>query len=108
VISIQSALYLSALYLCLINLATTAAFAWDKHCARNGMWRVPERTLLGMALIGGTIGAVATQHGLRHKTRKEPFRTQLHLIAGLQVVALGAVAFPPVQDAILSIVQSMG
>ena len=84
-----------------------AAFAWDKHCARNGMWRVPERTLLGMALIGGTIGAVAAQHGLRHKTRKEPFRTQLYLIAGLQVVALGALAFPPVQDAMQSIVQSI-
>ena len=107
-ISIQSALYISALYLCLINLVTMAAFAWDKHCARNGMWRVPERTLLGMALIGGTIGAVAAQHGLRHKTRKEPFRTQLYLIAGLQVVALGTLAFPSVQDAMLAIVQSIG
>ncbi|MBD2749618.1 DUF1294 domain-containing protein [Microvirga sp. BT688] len=84
------------------------AFAWDKHCARNGMWRVPERTLLGMAFIGGTIGAVAAQHGLRHKTRKEPFRTQLYLIAGLQVVSLGAVAFPTVQDVMLSIVRSIG
>jgi uncharacterized membrane protein YsdA (DUF1294 family) len=84
------------------------AFAWDKHCARNGMWRVPERTLLGMAFIGGTIGAVAAQHGLRHKTRKEPFRTQLYLIAGLQVVALSAAAFPAVQDVMLSIVRSIG
>ena len=84
-----------------------AVFAWDKHCARNGMWRVPERTLLSMALIGGTIGAVAAQYGLRHKMRKEPFRTQLYLIAGLQVVTLGAVAFPAVQDAMLAIVQSI-
>lgn len=85
-----------------------AAFAWDKHCARNGMWRVPERTLLGMALIGGTLGAVAAQHGIRHKTRKEPFRTKLYLIAGLQVVALGTLAFPSVQDPMQSIVQSFG
>jgi uncharacterized membrane protein YsdA (DUF1294 family) len=106
--SVQSALYLLALYLCLINLATMAAFSWDKHCARNGMWRVPERTLLGMALLGGTVGAVAAQHSLRHKTRKEPFRTQLYLIAGLQVVGLGALAFPAVQDALLSIVHSIG
>jgi uncharacterized membrane protein YsdA (DUF1294 family) len=105
---IHSVFYLLGIYLCLINLATLAAFAWDKHCARNGMWRVPERTLLGMALIGGTIGAVVAQHSLRHKTRKEPFRTQLYLIAGLQVVSLGAVAFPTVQDAMLSILHSIG
>jgi uncharacterized membrane protein YsdA (DUF1294 family) len=35
--SLQSALYISVLYLCLINLATMAAFVWDKHCARIGM-----------------------------------------------------------------------
>jgi uncharacterized membrane protein YsdA (DUF1294 family) len=106
--SFQSTFQLLALYLCLINLATMAAFARDKHCARNSMWRVPERTLLSMALIGGTIGAVAAQHGLRHKTRKEPFRTQLYLIAGLQTVALGAFGFPMVQEAMLSIAQSIG
>lgn len=104
----QVAPYLLGLYLCLINLATMAAFAWDKHCARHGMWRVPERTLLGLAVFGGTFGAVVAQHSLRHKMRKEPFRSQLDLIAGLQVAALGAVAFPAVQDAMLSIVQSMG
>ena len=94
--STQYVFYLVGIYLCLINLATLGAFAWDKHCARNGMWRVPERTLLSMAFFGGTIGAVVAQHSLRHKTRKEPFRTHLHMIAGLQVVALGAFAFPAV------------
>ncbi len=84
-----------------------AVFAWDKYCARNCMWRVPEGTLLGMALIGGTIGAVAAQYALRQKTREEPLRTQLYLIAGLQVVALGAVASPAVQDAMLAFVQSI-
>jgi uncharacterized membrane protein YsdA (DUF1294 family) len=34
-----------------------------------------------MALIGGALGAVAAQQMLRHKTRKEPFRTRLWLIA---------------------------
>ncbi len=36
-----------------INLAGFLAFAWDKHCARNGMWRVPERTLLTLAAYRG-------------------------------------------------------
>jgi uncharacterized membrane protein YsdA (DUF1294 family) len=106
--SIQSALYLLGIYLCLINLATMGAFAWDKHCARNSMWRIPERTLLSMAFFGGTLGAVVAQHSLRHKTRKEPFRTHLYMIGGLQIVALGVVAFATVQGPILSIVQSIG
>jgi uncharacterized membrane protein YsdA (DUF1294 family) len=85
-----------------------AAFAWDKHCARKGMWRVPERTLLGLAAFGGTVGAVAAQHGLRHKTRKEPFRTRLYVIVGVQILALGAISFPVVQDAVLTVVRSIG
>jgi uncharacterized membrane protein YsdA (DUF1294 family) len=105
--SMPFAPYLVGLYLCLINLATLAAFAWDKHCARNGMWRVPERTLLGLAVFGGTFGAVIAQHGLRHKTRKEPFRTRLYVIVGVQILALGALSFPAVQDAVLTAVRSI-
>ena len=50
--------------------------------------RVPERTLLNLALIGGAPGAVAAQQMLRHKTRKEPFRTQLWLIAAAWLALL--------------------
>jgi uncharacterized membrane protein YsdA (DUF1294 family) len=92
----------AAAYIAVISFATFLVFAWDKHCARNGRWRVPERTLLGMAAIGGTLGAIAAQHGLRHKTRKEPFRTHLYLIAGAQVVVPSAMLIPAVRDAILS------
>jgi uncharacterized membrane protein YsdA (DUF1294 family) len=76
-----------------------AAFAWDKHRARKGMWRISENTLLLLALIGGSLGAFAGQRILRHKTRKEPFRTKLLVIAGLQVVALVALAFPEARNA---------
>lgn len=86
------------LYFCLINVVTTAAFAWDKHCARKGYWRISESTLLAMALFGGTAGAVAAQHGLRHKTRKEPFRTALYVIAGFHLVVLAALSSAPVRE----------
>ena len=88
---------LLALYLLLISFATFGVFAWDKHCARTGRWRVKEETLLGMAAIGGTIGALVGQHRLRHKTRKEPFRTILYIIAIVQFVLLTAVLFPSVR-----------
>jgi len=89
-----------AAYVLAINALAFVAFAWDKHCARNGMWRISERTLLLLALIGGSAGAIAGQRVLRHKTRKEPFRTNLMVIAGLQVIALVAVSVPDVRNAL--------
>jgi uncharacterized membrane protein YsdA (DUF1294 family) len=41
-----------------------------------------------LAILGGTSGAIAGQQVLRHKTRKEPFRTKLWLIAGAQAILL--------------------
>jgi uncharacterized membrane protein YsdA (DUF1294 family) len=70
-------------YLVLINAAAYAAFAWDKSLARAGRRRIPERTLLGLALAGGSVGAVTAQRTLRHKTQKEPFRSQLLAIVFL-------------------------
>lgn len=82
------------LYLAGINLVTFAMFAWDKYTAINGQWRIPEKTLLMLALVGGTPGAIAAQQRLRHKTRKQPFRAQLILIAGLHVLLLAVLAIP--------------
>ena len=89
-----------AAYVLAINALEFLAFAWDKHFARTGMWRISESTLLLLALIGGSIGAIAGQRVLRHKTRKEPFRTTLLVIAGLQVIALVALTFPDVRNAL--------
>jgi uncharacterized membrane protein YsdA (DUF1294 family) len=76
----QSAL--AVLYLLAVNAGGFAAMAADKRRAMRDQRRIPERALLNIALIGGALGAVAAQQMLRHKTRKEPFRTRLWLIAG--------------------------
>jgi len=81
-----------AFYLLGINAATFAAFASDKRRAIYGDRRIPERVLLRMAAVGGASGALAAQQILRHKTRKEPFRTLLWLIAAAQVIALAGAA----------------
>lgn len=70
-----------------VNLLTFAAFGWDKRQAQFGGWRVKEATLLWLALIGGTPGAFAGRAVFRHKTRKQPFVTQLWLVVVLQVAA---------------------
>lgn len=79
-----------AVYLLAVNAATFAAFAIDKRRARTGQWRITERTLLQLAMIGGTVGAMWAGQRLRHKTYKEPFRSNLRLIAAVQAVALVA------------------
>ena len=56
------------------EIAGFLTFARDKQKAKAGLWRTPEATLLLFGLIGG-LGAWMGQHLLRHKTRKEPFRT---------------------------------
>lgn len=76
-------------YLAAVNLAAFAAFALDKHRARTGGWRIPERRLLGLAAAGGGAGAAVAQRLLRHKTSKEPFASQLRLILAVQAVAGG-------------------
>jgi uncharacterized membrane protein YsdA (DUF1294 family) len=87
-----------ASYVTAINLAGFLAFLWDKHCAVNGKWRVSEQTLLTLAAIGGAVGCVIGQRVLRHKTRKEPFRTLLLTIFVIQAVILTAFSFPQVRS----------
>lgn len=76
-----------AIYLLAINGIAFGAFWLDKLRARQGTWRVPEKTLLTLALVGGSVGALIGQQALRHKTRKQPFRAWLLAITGLQIVA---------------------
>ena len=46
------------LYLLLINAAAFVLMLADKVKARKNRWRIPERTLIGSALLGGSIGAL--------------------------------------------------
>ena len=71
-----------------INLVAYAAMVLDKANARNGTRRISEATLLNLAVLGGSVGTVIAQQTMRHKTRKEPFRSKLVGILVLQIVVL--------------------
>lgn len=77
-------------YLAVINLVAFAAMGLDKRFAVQDGQRISERTLLSLAAIGGSVGAIAAQQAFRHKTRKEPFRTLLWLTPVWQAAAVGA------------------
>lgn len=67
------------------------AFVWDKLLARGGRRRIPERQLLMFVLIGG-VGAWIGAHLVRHKTRKQPFRTWMSVVLTLHLGLLLAAA----------------
>ena len=72
-------------YLVLVNAAALALMLVDKQKARRGAWRIPEVTLMGVALIGGSLGAIAGMYLFRHKTRHLKFALGLPLILAVQV-----------------------
>ncbi|HEX8214276.1 MAG TPA: DUF1294 domain-containing protein [Allosphingosinicella sp.] len=85
---VSSLVPLFLFFLLALNCWTVLRFWHDKQRARAGDRRIPEADLLGLALIGGSPGALLARQLFRHKTRKEPFSTQLQLIAALQVGGL--------------------
>ena len=80
------------IWLAVANVAAFAAFGFDKKLAQSGSRRISENTLLWLALVGGSIGAVGGQQLFRHKTRKQPFSRELHKIALLQLFAAASLA----------------
>ncbi len=58
-----------AVWLIAINLVTFAVYGADKRRARRGAWRVPEKTLFLLPLLGGSIGALLGMRVFRHKTK---------------------------------------
>ena len=70
-----------------INLIAFLAFGWDKRQAERDGSRIAERTLIGLALFGGALGALVGQQVFRHKTKKQPFRTLLWLAAVINILA---------------------
>lgn len=79
--------------LALLNLWTILRFWQDKQRAVAGERRIAEADLLGLALLGGSPGALLARRLFRHKTRKQPFSTRLFLIAAIQAGALIGLVF---------------
>ena len=73
------------LYLLLINAAAFLLMLVDKLKAKKNRWRIPERTLFGSALLGGSIGAILGMYTFRHKTRHVSFTLGMPAILIAQV-----------------------
>lgn len=78
-------------YLVLINAGGFLLMLIDKQKARRGAWRIPEATLMGVAVLGGSIGAIAGMRLFRHKTKHPKFYIGLPCILAAQIITLIAI-----------------
>lgn len=73
-------------YLVLVNALAFLLMLIDKQKARRGAWRISEATLLGVAVMGGSIGGILGMRLFRHKTRHLKFSLGLPLILAVQII----------------------
>ena len=89
------------LYLLLINAVAFVLMLADKQKARKNRWRIPERTLIGSALLGGSLGALLGMYTFRHKTRHWYFVYGMPFILILQIALIVFIYNAPFQIAFL-------
>lgn len=75
-------------YLAIINAFSFLLMLSDKHRAKKKLWRIPEKVLLGSALLGGSLGALLGMYTFRHKTRHRRFSVGLPLIFIAQAILI--------------------
>ena len=73
------------IYLVTVNVVAFFMYGIDKAKAKKQKWRIPEKTLIGIAVIGGSIGAIAGMNVFHHKTKHWYFKFGLPLILIIQI-----------------------
>lgn len=73
------------IYLAIVNVVAFVLYGLDKYKAKTGAWRIPEKTLLGIAVIGGSVGALAGMNFFRHKTKHWYFKYGLPAILAVHL-----------------------
>ena len=76
------------IYLVTINVATFFTYGIDKWKAKKSLWRIRETALLGLAILGGSIGAWLGMKVWHHKTMHKKFKYGIPLILIAQIVLL--------------------
>ena len=73
------------IYFILINLLAFIMFWVDKRAAQNGQWRISEKALIIVSMLGGSIGSLVSMNIFRHKTKKMKFILGIPIILILQI-----------------------
>ena len=76
------------IYLFLINMVAFLSMYIDKQRAINHKWRIKETTLLGLAILGGSIGSYLGLKTFKHKTKHIKFTLGIPTILGIQIIGV--------------------
>ena len=74
------------IYIVLINIITFSVFGIDKLKAIKNKWRIPEKVLFILSIIGGSFGGLAGMYAFRHKTQKPVFKFGIPAVLIVQIV----------------------
>lgn len=80
-------------YLFGINLTAMLFMKLDKDKARQHQWRIPEKTLFLLALLGGSVGAILGMRLFHHKTKHLSFIIGLPILLILQILLFSLLFF---------------
>ena len=80
-----SILHIVLIYLAVINVVAFILYGIDKFKAKQSKWRISEVSLLGLAVIGGSIGAWIGMAVWHHKTLHKKFKYGIPLIVVIQI-----------------------
>jgi uncharacterized membrane protein YsdA (DUF1294 family) len=85
----QNHLHIVLTYLVIINVVTFFVYGIDKWKAKKSKWRIRETALLGLAVLGGSIGAWLGMKVWHHKTLHKKFRYGVPAIIIIQLLLIG-------------------
>lgn len=86
--------YMLGIGILIMNLIGFISMGWDKHCAKVHRWRVPEKTLFGICICGGTFGSWVGMYVFRHKTKHWYFVLGMPLICIVESVLFAVYVVP--------------
>ena len=76
------------LYLLIVNAIAFLIMFIDKENSKDNLWRIPERTLLILVAIGGSLGMLASMFLLRHKTNHQRFTIGVPIMLAVHILIL--------------------
>ena len=73
------------IYLVTVSILAVILTLYDKCAAKNGTWRVKERTLLLVAVLGGSVAMITVMRIIKHKTKHLKFTLGIPAIIVIQI-----------------------
>ena len=80
--------YILIIYCIILNIIGYAMMGIDKSKAKNNKWRIKEKTLFLVAVLGGSVGSILGMRHFHHKTQKRDFVFGMPLILIVQIIAI--------------------